>query len=160
MKKILTLLVAVLVAATTVSAKSYKHSLGLVAGLGIGAQYKCMVLPNFTIIDEFGYFTCTSNGAYGGAIDNLVLAYQGKGKSGRGIDLEWYAGGQIKAGYAAAMGDMGIVGVGGAVGLEAIMQNAPIAFSFDFRPGYACLFAGGAVHMFDYSFNLGVRYLF
>lgn len=37
MKKILTLCVALLVAATTISAKEYKHSLGMVAGLGIGA---------------------------------------------------------------------------------------------------------------------------
>ena len=125
---------------------------------GIGVQYKTMVLPNFTIIEEFGYFTCTSNWGYGGAIDNLVLAYQGKGVSGQNIQLDWYAGGQIKAGYAA--GDMGLVGVGGAVGFEANMTNAPIAFSFDFRPGYGCLFAGGIAHLFDYSFNLGVRYTF
>ena len=40
MKKILTLCVALLIAVTTISAKEYKHSLGMVAGLGIGAQYK------------------------------------------------------------------------------------------------------------------------
>ena len=40
MKKILPLCVALLVAVTTISAKEYKHSLGMVAGLGIGAQYK------------------------------------------------------------------------------------------------------------------------
>lgn len=162
MKKILSLVLVVLMAAS-VSAKKYEHSLGMVAGLGIGAQYKTMVLPNFTIIDEFGYFTNPDGGTgfgYAGAIDNLVLAYQAKGTEGKNIELDWYVGGQIKLGY--SMGDAGVFGIGAAVGLEANMMNAPIAFSFDFRPGYAFLFWGGGAggHMFDYSFNLGVRYTF
>ena len=162
MKKILSLVLVVLMAAS-VSAKKYEHSRGMVAGLGIGAQYKTMVLPNFTIIDEFGYFTNPNGGTgfgYGGAIDNLVLAYQAKGTEGKNIELDWYVGGQIKLGY--SMGDAGVFGIGAAVGLEANMMNAPIAFSFDFRPGYAFLFTGGGAggHMFDYSFNLGVRYTF
>ena len=161
MKKLISLVLVVLMAAT-VSAKKYEHSLGMVAGLGIGAQYKVMVLPNFTIIEEFGYFTCPDGGTgfgYGGAIDNLVLAYQAKGTDGKNIQLDWYVGGQIKAGY--AMVNSGIIGIGATAGFEANMTNAPIAFSFDFRPGYGCLlFNGGAGHMFDYSFNLGVRYTF
>ena len=71
-----------------------------------------------------------------------------------------YAGGQVKLGY--VLGDAGVFGVGAAAGIEANMINAPIAFSFDFRPGYAFLFVDGWAggHMFDYSFNLGVRYTF
>ena len=52
MKKILTLCFAVLFAATTVSAKEYKHSVGVVGGLGVGAQYKTMVNDHFTLIAE------------------------------------------------------------------------------------------------------------
>ena len=165
MKKLLTLLVAVLVAATTVSAKDYKHSIGMVGGLGIGAQYKTMLTDNFTLIAEMGYFTNPDGGtgfAYAGVpIANAVFAYQTKPLAeGQGIKMGVYAGGQVKLGY--VLGDAGVFGVGGAAGIEANMINAPIAFSFDFRPGYAFLFVDGWAggHMFDYSFNLGVRYTF
>lgn len=168
MKKILTLCVALLVAATTISAKEYKHSLGMVAGLGIGAQYKVMVTDNFTIFEEFGYLGgCLADQAgampYDGAVNNLVLAYQANAAEGQGIKLDWYVGGQLKTGY--MQGGAGIIGVGAVGGIEANMTNAPIAFSFDFRPGYGCTLAdnGGGVaagHAFDFSFNLGVRYTF
>lgn len=162
MKKILTVLLAVAMT-SAIAARDYQHSIGMVAGLGIGAQYKTMVMDNFTILAELGYFTNPDGGTgfgYGGGLGNCVLAWQGNLVEGDGIKLDLYAGGQVKLGY--SMGDMGVFGVGGAVGIEANMQNAPIAFSFDFRPGYAFLFndkaAGG--DMFDYSFNLGVRYTF
>ena len=168
MKKILTIIVAVLVAAASVSAKEYKHSIGLVAGSGIGAQYKVMVMDNFTIIEEFGYLgslcAAGSNGfnmATLGAVDNLVLAYQtGALAEGEGIALSVFAGGQVKAGY--LQGDFGLIGVGAAAGIEANMKNAPIAFSFDFRPGYGCVLfnGGGTAHVFDWTLNLGVRYTF
>ena len=168
MKKILTILVAVLIAAVSVNAKDYKHSLGMVAGLGIGVQYKTMPADHFTIIAELGYFTCPDGGegfGYAGApIAHGVFAYQTKGLAeGKGIKFDIYAGGQTKLGY--CLGDMGLFGVGAAAGFEANMTNAPIAFSFDFRPGYGLLFADmgggmGTAHMFDYSFNLGVRYTF
>lgn len=132
MKKILTLCAALLVAATTISAKEYKHSLGMVAGLGIGAQYKVMVTDNFTIFEEFGYLggcLADQTGAlpYDGAVNNLVLAYQANAAEGQGIKLDWYVGGQLKTGY--MQGGAGIIGV-------------------------------GAGHAFDFSFNLGVRYTF
>lgn len=161
MKKILTVLLAGMMAIGA-AASNYQHSIGLVAGLGLGAQFKTMVTDHFTIFEEFGYFTCPNGGtgAYSGAIDNLVLAYQAKGVEGQNIQLDWYVGGQFKIGYAMGFGDAGLLGLGSSVGFEANMKNAPIAFSFDFRPGYAFQFAqGGAFgHMFDWSFNLGVRY--
>lgn len=165
MKKILTLCVAVMVAAATVSAKDYKHSIGMVGGLGIGVQYKTMLAKNFTILAEMGYFTNPDGGTgwgYAGApIVNAVFAYQTNPLAeGKGIKMGLYAGGQAKFGY--ALGGAGVCGFGGAVGIEANMINSPIAFSFDFRPGYAFLFNGGGAggHMFDYSLNLGVRYTF
>lgn len=165
MKKIFTLCVVALVA-LSMSAKPYTHSIGLVGGFGIGVQFKDMVTDHFTIIDEFGYFLCpfdqqnlTPCGGYQGAIDNLVLAYQADAVEGQGIDLDWYVGGQLKIGY--GVGNFGIFGVGAAAGIEAKMQNAPIAVSFDFRPGYGCMFNQfGPGHIFDYTFNLGVRYAF
>lgn len=175
MKKILVIVMAAMMTAMSVSAKeapaksskNYNHSVGMVAGLGLGFQYKGMVMDHFTIINEFGYFINPNgvNGAYAGSIDNLVLAYQAKAAEGKGIKLDWYVGGQIKLGYdasGAAFGTaIGVFGFGAAAGLEAKMANAPIAFSFDFRPGYALRFTGGGVaHLMDYSLNLGVRYTF
>ena len=175
MKKFLTLCVAALVAVTTVSAKDYKHSIGMVAGVGVGAQYKTMVADHFTIIAEYGYFMNLDGGtankygfaSYSGAIANGVFAFQTSPLAeGQGIKLSLYAGGQMKIGYANIGIDAGVFGVGAAAGIEANMTNAPIAFSFDFRPGYAMVFGdpwNGVVdlsHMFDYSFNLGVRYTF
>ena len=168
MKKILTLCVAV-ITAMTMSAKQYEHSIGVVAGSGIGVQYKTMVMDNFTIIEEFGYLgsLCAAGDGLNtpllGAVDNLVLAYQAKAAEGQGIKLDWFVGGQIKAGYVGQAGvvDAGVVGAGAAAGIEANMTNAPIAFSFDFRPGYGCiLMNGGAGHLFDWTLNLGVRYTF
>ena len=167
MKKIITLCVAVLMAAMTVNAKEYKHSLGMVAGLGTGAQYKTMVLDDFTIIAEAGYFLNLNGGTgvgYAGGLANCVLAYQANITEGQGIKLDYYVGGQAKLGGmdGGAGTGAGIFGVGAAGGIEANMTNAPIAFSLDFRPGYAMMFGNGwaGAHMFDYSVNLGVRYTF
>ncbi len=168
MKRILTICLAV-VAATTMFAKDYQNSIGVVAGSGLGVQFKDMVTDHFTIIEEFGYLGSFAAAGDGfafptlGAIDNLVLAYQAQCAEGQGIRLDYYAGGQIKGGYMG--GGAGMVGFGAAAGIEANMKNAPIAFSFDFRPGYGCLLMGGGAgvgvgHAFDWTLNLGVRYTF
>ena len=163
MKKILTLCVVAMMA-VSMSARTYKHSVGMVAGLGIGAQYKTMVMDDFTIIAEAGYFLNLDGGngsGYFGGLGNCVLAYQANITEGQGIKLDYYVGGQTKIGVMTG-GNIGIFGLGAAGGIEANMTNAPIAFSLDFRPGYAFLFNGSGAggHMFDYSFNLGVRYTF
>ena len=170
MKKILTIIVAVLVAAASVSAKEYKHSLGMYGGFGIGVQYKLMAKEHFTIILEEGYAFCPSRtanvGNYQSWATNCVLAYQTSPLAeGQGINLSVYAGGQVKLHY--VFDNAALIGLGAAAGIEANMVNAPIAFSFDFRPGYGCIlveqgpFGGtGVGHIFDYSFNLGVRYTF
>ena len=177
MKKIFTILAVVLVAAVSVNAKDYKVSLGMVGGSGIGVQFKALPLEHFAIMEEFGYLGCYAgagavNGnsfaiGYMGAVDQVVLAYQTSPLAqGQGIDLSVYAGGQMKVGYVNMGNDAGIIGFGAAAGIEANMKNAPIAFSFDFRPGYGCLLMnnGGnnvtTTHLFDWNFNLGVRYTF
>ena len=186
MKKIFIILMAAMVAAGSVYAadnkkasnaksgsksdKEYTHSIGVVAGSGIGIQYKKMVSAHFTIIEEFGYlgsFAAAGNGGRMstiGAVDNLVLAYQAQCAEGQGIRLDYFVGGQIKGGY--LEGGSGVIGFGAAAGIEAKMKNAPIAFSFDFRPGYGCILGNdgmgniGAFHTFDWTLNLGVRYSF
>lgn len=183
MKKIFIILMAAMVATGSVYAgdnskktaksnKAYNMSIGMVAGSGIGVQFKDMITDHFTIIEEFGYlgsFAAAGNGGSMptiGAVDNLVLAYQAQCADGQGIRLDYYVGGQIKGGYIDMGAAGGIVGFGAAAGLEAKMKNAPIAFSFDFRPGYGCILGNdgmgniGAFHTFDWTLNLGVRYTF
>ncbi|MBO6306822.1 MAG: hypothetical protein J6M55_04875 [Paludibacteraceae bacterium] len=183
MKKIFIILMAAMVATGSVYAadnskktaksnKAYNMSIGMVAGSGIGVQFKDMITDHFTIIEEFGYlgsFAAAGNGGSMptiGAVDNLVLAYQAQCADGQGIRLDYYAGGQIKGGYIDMGAAGGIVGFGAAAGIEAKMKNAPIAFSFDFRPGYGCILGNdgmgniGAFHTFDWTLNLGVRYTF
>ncbi len=181
MKKIFIILMAAMVATCSVyaadnskktakSSKAYNMSIGMVAGSGIGVQFKDMITDHFTIIEEFGYlgsFAAAGNGGSMptlGAVDNLVLAYQAQCAEGQGIRLDYFVGGQIKGGYLG--GGAGVIGSGAAAGIEAKMKNAPIAFSFDFRPGYGCILGNfgmggvGAFHTFDWTMNLGVRYTF
>ncbi|MBO4518852.1 MAG: hypothetical protein J5704_02305 [Paludibacteraceae bacterium] len=173
MKRILTVFVAALMAVTMVNAKDYKVSLGAVGGSGIGVQFKALPTEHFAIMEEFGYLGCyaaagkNASIGYMGAVDQLVLAYQTSALAeGNGIKLHVYAGGQVKVGYVNMGADAGVIGVGAAAGLEANMTNAPIAFSFDFRPGYGCLLWDngggnlGTFNAFDWSLNLGVRYTF
>ena len=155
----------------TAQGQAYKHSLGMVAGSGLGVQYKVMFTDHFTLIEEFGYlgsFAAAGDGGTAatlGAVNDLVLAYQAQCAEGQGIRLDYFVGGQIKGGFVDMGAAGGIIGFGAAAGIEARMKNAPIAFSFDFRPGYGCLlgnFGGGvgAFHVFDWTLNLGVRYTF
>lgn len=174
MKKILTLCMAA-ITAVTMSAKGMEASVGLVGGLGIGVQGKFMFTENLGLMDELGYFMNLDGGtakkygmsAYAGLVNNTTFVYQRPIIRLDGMRLDWYVGGQAKIGWCpiAGWGDlvhMGVFGLGTAGGIEAKMNNAPFVFSFDFRPGWAMLFTeqGVGTHMFDYSFNLGVRYRF
>ena len=66
MKKILTICLAVMMISAGVNAKEYKHSVGVVAGSGLGVQYKGFPMKHFTIIEEFGYL-----GSYAAADSDL-----------------------------------------------------------------------------------------
>lgn len=174
MKKIILICVALLSAAT-MSAKGNKTqtSVGIVGGLGIGAQAKFMFTEHFGMIEELGYFFNPDGGtaekygrsSYAGLMNNIVLLGQSQFKETDGMALSWYAGGQFKLGWMPFNFQrnvhMGVFGIGVVGGVEAKMKKAPIAVSFDVRPGYALMFADyKGSRLFDYSFNLGVRYCF
>jgi len=171
MKKIFILCIAASIAAT-MSAKGMDMSVGLVGGLGLGAQAKIMFTENLGLIDELGYFMNLDGGtadkygrsSYAGLINNTTFVYQRPLKKMDGFDLFWYAGGQVKIGWMPFNFEKnvhaGIFGLATAGGLEAKITKAPISLSFDFRPGWAMMFTGegAGAHLFDYSFNLGIRY--
>ncbi|MBQ1874850.1 MAG: hypothetical protein II144_04090 [Paludibacteraceae bacterium] len=153
--------------AAPASKADYKYAIGLVAGLQYGISLKYNVNPHFTLMNDLSWdmvYGATNGGmlAYQGLIDHLNLAYQAKGASGKGIDLNWYVGGGASFGYAEIGADAIKVGGNAIIGLEGDMKNAPIEFTFDFRPGYGCLIApggwGGAAHLFDWQLTLGLRY--
>lgn len=171
MKKILTLCVVALMAISTVSARSYKVALGLATGLEYGPTVKVNFTDHFTLMNDLtwkfvpntvaGVNGQTFNFGYMGLIDNVNVAYQTKLASGRGLDLLFYGGGGMSIGYA-DLGENpgGKFGINALAGIE-VTANVPIAFTFDFRPGYALLFAnGGQMHALDWSLVLAVRYAF
>ena len=175
MKKIFTLCAAVIMTAT-MAVSAVEFSGGLVGGLGIGLQAKVMFTENFGLMDEIGYFMNLDGGtakkygasSYAGLINSSMFVYQRPITETKGMRLDWYLGGQAKIGWCpidwggGKLAHMGVFGAGIAGGIEAKMNNAPFVFSFDFRPGWAMLFTeqGVGAHLFDYSFNLGVRYRF
>lgn len=172
MKKIFTLCIA-LITAVTLFAGNAQTSVGIVGGMGIGAQAKFMFTEHFGLMEELGYFFCPDGGtaaqygrsSYAGMMNNTVLLYQQPIMETNGLTLSWYTGGQVKIGWMpfdfSKNVHMGIFGFGAVGGIDAKMKNAPIAVSADFRPGYALLFTQWpGAHMFDYSINLGVRYCF
>lgn len=171
MKKILTLCIVALMAISTVSARSYKVALGLATGLEYGPTVKVNFTDHFTLMNDLtwkfvpntvaGVNGQTFNFGYMGLIDNVNVAYQTKLASGRGLDLLFYGGGGMSIGYA-DFGENpgGKFGINALAGIE-VTANVPIAFTFDFRPGYALLFAnGGQIHALDWSLVLAVRYAF
>ena len=173
MKKIILLFAAVLTV-VTMSAKSKTQTrFGIVGGLGIGAQAKFMFTEHFGLMEEVGYFFCPDGGtakeygrsSYAGMMNNLVLMGQWAIKETNGMALSWYTGGQLKLGWMPFNFQrnvhMGVFGIGAVGGINAKMKNAPIAVSFDFRTGYALMFADyKGARLFDYSINLGIRYCF
>lgn len=170
MKKLFTLVVVVLMAVATVNAKPYKFAIGAITGMEWGASMKMNVMDNFTIMDDLSYDIVISRpSGYQGFFNHLNLAYQDQAASGDGIDLGWYVGGGVSIGYVDPQGfgaDGGKFGINAIAGIEANMKSAPIAFTLDFRPGYACLFGKGfgdginvgTSHTFDWALTLGVRY--
>lgn len=184
MKRFLTIMLASLMV-LSVSAKKYKHSLGLGTGLSYGVSYKTMVAQHFSIMVDvdYGYSMAATQGG-GGLMDffggRANFFYQGDAASGQNIDLDWFAGGGTQLG---AMGNFGggKWGFNGIGGIEINFVNAPIAITADFRAGYSLgftpgggsyeydpeiddvvLVGGGAmlVHLFDSSINFGIRYTF
>lgn len=186
MKRFLTIMLASLMV-LSVSAKKYKHSLGLGTGLSYGISYKTMVKPHFSIMVDVDYgFSMAATTGGGGLMDffggRANFFYQGDAASGQNIDLDWFAGGGTQLG---AMGNFGggKWGFNGIGGIEINFVNAPIAITADFRAGYSLGFTpgggGGMVydpeiddyvplggggmalaHLFDSSINFGIRYTF
>lgn len=182
MKKYI-LSVLLCVAALSLSAQDYKHSIGGMVGSMYGASYKGFVfdVEHLALQADLGFRLMASaggNGTYTGPIDiytfeiNPNMLYQntiGEFDEGR---VDWYAGGGLSLGlcsnlYSTRVGSyvhnapvQGKFGLNAIAGAE-IVFDAPVNLSLDFRPGYGVAFNDNYhVSFFDWALAVSVRYRF
>lgn len=190
MKKIF-LLIAIVVG-VTLQSMAQEHEIGLTVGSMYGVSYKTNVMDNLRLqVDlgvnlaatrtteydysyQWGYFTFEAN---------PNVAYQNDFYQTGWGNFSWYAGGGISLGLlkqmsisaegytitipvedATTYGKWGVNAVGG---INLKLNNLPLAFSFDFRPGYGLGFypykdkyvkETYLLNFFDWKLVLGVRY--
>lgn len=183
---------AMLIIAISVSAQSYKASLGVNVGSFNGLSYKGFLTDHLVLQVDLGV---NIEGTYGqvdfytneGVVGNTHgvqsfytceinpnLMYQSEIKSSDAGTLSWYAGGGLSAGL---MNNLNIKrshpvfkwGLNGIGGIEFQLAKAPVAFSFDIRPGYGMSTYSiktidgrtTAVNSFlDWKTVVGIRYVF
>lgn len=161
MKKIFSILAAVLVAGSMMAA-DYTHSFGANVGGMMGASYKGFIfgMDNLALQADLGVrlteaaFKEGSNGVYTFEANPNIL-YQATIKDFSFGTLDWVAGGGVSLGLINAIGNTqepdGKFGINAFGGLELCFSDAPLALGFDFRPGYGLGF--GSFKDEDFRFN-------
>ena len=148
----------------------YKHGIGVTVGTTQAVSYKTFIGDHFTIQLDAGTKYCY---VYGSHLWSAELApnfmYEGR-LSG---DLYGLVGAGGSLGYTwnnlfSYFNEYGQQwsrhnakgGANAIFGLEYLIDTY-LAFQFDFRPGYRCVFNRYfADHKFDWGLNFGVRYTF
>ncbi len=164
----------------------YDHSVGIVVGTMEGFSYKGMIGYHCAFEADLawrmnrtvGKATYSSGGVDVSVSDlnlwywefslNPNIMYQGNVSSQPWGNLYWFAGGGLSIGFARPFADylywnkeMGKGGVNGLLGTEVVLKNAPVAVTFDFRPGYGICFRDGtSISVFDWALALTARYIF
>ena len=172
MKKTIKLFIGLFMLASisAVSAQNYKHSIGVTFGTLNGASYKTFFSENLALKADLALYKYTVPGGgragwgwlgYIGTLElNPNLLYQKNISSWDWGNLDWYVGGGVSLGYA-YWRVCGKFGVNASGGVELALSKIPLAFDFDFRPGYGMLFdAANTQHYFDWGLAWSVRYCF
>ena len=181
-----------LVFVISASAQNYKASVGINVGSFNGFSYKGFVTDHFALQADLGVnLECTygqvdlyENGRSIGSASgqqtfytfevNPNLLYQAEILSANAGTLSWFAGGGLSAGM---MNSLNVkeshpifkLGLNGTGGIEFQLAQAPVAFSFDFRPGYGMsTYVFKNTHprttavnsFFDWKLAIGIRYVF
>lgn len=181
-----------LILVISASAQNYKVSLGINAGSFNGFSYKGFVTDHLVLQADLGVnLECTygqvdlyENGSSIGSANgqqtfytfevNPNLLYQAEILSANAGTLSWFAGGGLSAGM---MNSLDVRrsypifkwGLNGTGGIEFQLAQVPLAFSFDFRPGYGMSTytiknvnsRSSAVNsFFDWKMAVGIRYVF
>lgn len=164
-----------LVSVATASAqKPYKHSVGLSVGGFEGASYKVFLTNEVALQADFGFRLLSTRGGSGGYLSavsfytfelNPNAVYQGSITGWNWGGVAWFAGGGMSLGLAHDFGTSGPTygkwGFNAIGGAELGLDDAPLAFSLDFRPGYGLLFRDGStLSFFDWALVAGIRYTF
>ena len=181
-----------LVFVISASAQNYKASLGINVGSFNGLSYKGFVTDHLALQVDLGVnLECTygqvdlytDGGVIGNANGqqtfytceiNPNLLYQAEILSANAGTLSWFAGGGLSAGMMNALDvkkshPIFKWGLNGTGGIEFQLAQAPVAFSFDLRPGYGMSAYAiknvsprtTAVNsFFDWKMAVGIRYVF
>ena len=176
MKKLFLLLS--LMATISISAQTYKHSFGILAGSYNGFSYKTLANKNFAIQADLGVGFLSAPGSYfigPGFIQasedswnfyaNPNLSYQKTIYTADWGNMNAFMGGGVSLGIHQSLRGSGFAGKTGAnilMGVEFGSNNIPLNFGFDFRPGYGMTFFHGIVigHFFDWALAASIRYRF
>lgn len=149
----------------------YKHGIGATIGTSQAVTYKTFPTQHFAIQVDLGTKYCyvygthlwsaelAPNFMYEGRLAGDLYGLVGVGGS---IGYTW----NNLFGYFNKYGpqwssDNAKGGANGIFGLEYLIDSY-LAFQFDFRPGYRCVFNfdGLTDHTFDWGLNFGLRYTF
>lgn len=164
MKKIFTLIAAIMLAATSAMAQ---FELGGIVGGIYGASAKYWFTDEIALQGDLGV-GLTQAAMQGGSIGLFDFTINPNALYHFDLpvdNLKFYTGGGVSFGLCAplayASGVMGKFGVNAVAGVSYDLQQYPITFAFDFRPGYGLAFAqGGTTSYFDWKLGLAVRYRF
>jgi len=173
MKKILTIVAALMMAVTTMQAK---HEIGGIVGGLNGLSYKYWFNDNMALQADLAVGLsrgAARSGGYGwdfGFWDftinpNFLYHWQ------LPANFKIYTGGGINFGMMSNLAYSGYYGVSvdGKFGINAVVgaayhfANVPLVLAFDFRPGYGLDFRDantGALSFFDWKLAFAVRYAF
>ncbi len=174
-KQILLIAVLLVAAVAAQAQKPYKHSVGLSVGSFEGVSYKVFLTNEVALQADLGFRmlrTQVGGHGYSGADSfytfevNPNALYQSSITGWNWGGVAWFAGGGMSLGLAhdfgasgPTFGKWGFNAIGGA---ELGLDDAPLAFSLDFRPGYGVLFHGDydPISFFDWALVAGIRYTF
>ena len=162
--------------AINANAQGYKASFGGTVGTMYGVSYKGFIITdNLGLEVDLGVNLLATYGSTqytNGTLNDYTfeinpnIIYQSNIGSWSFGDLGWYTGGGFSIGlfnnfnpqWSNPIFKWGINALGG---LELGFSGAPVALSFDFRPGYGMAAASGDVlNFFDWKLVAGVRYIF
>lgn len=152
MKKLLTIVMAI----TAFGIVNCHAQSSYTAAVGLGLDFG----DGSTLVGPSGKYFFTEEHAgqgeilFGNNVTFIQLMYEYHGEFSGADGLRWYAGGGPSFGFSS--GDSAI-GLRPLVGLDFKIANAPLAFSFDWRP--AIFFESGS--SFEPArFGMGFRYAF
>lgn len=157
-----------------VCARPYDHSLGISGGMFNGVSYKALVGEHLAVQTDLGVHLTIFDNVNLSFMANPMLMYQSAFYSSEVCEIDFFAGGGLSIGfsrynyihnndttyyyyddYESVGGEFGLNGI---TGIEFAFNKAPMALSFDFRPGYGLFYGYDVEHCFDWGVNLGMRF--